>query len=91
MISLFASAQKDNSIDLEEDSKRARIQEVIDRAIQMPEGEIAALDGVNQFAAREDVTANAADRAAQKPDEAISPWDVVKQFMVHDGAAEHAA
>ena len=61
MISLFSNSQKkDSSIESDQDAKRARLQAAIDRAIQIPEVEVAQPHEVTQFPARENIAENAA-------------------------------
>ncbi len=81
MISLFSNAPvKEKPVNLEEEAKRAKIQSVIDRAIEVPE--MAIPEEMQKFFAREE--------ASEKAEPAVNPWDVVKDFM-RDGLSENAA
>ena len=82
MISLFASAQKDNSIDFEEEANRARIQAVIDRVIEVPE--VAIADEMQAFFAGKEASESV------KPAGVMDPWDALKDF-VREEVTENAA
>jgi len=84
VISLFSnSPKKDVSSQLEDQAVRARIEETINWAIEVPE--VTIPDEMQEFFARDEASETAKPEAA-----AADPWDVVKEFM-REEVTENAA
>jgi hypothetical protein len=79
VISLFSSAPAKETAP-EDEAKRAQIQSVIDRAIEVPE--VAIPEEMQAFFARSE--------ESEKAEPEVNPWDVVKEFM-RDGLTQSAA